>query len=147
MDDVAILITKRLAEAYNRKDWNAFADLLDPNAIYASPNMEGSGVERHEGIEAILEYMKEWPKVIPDDKATFIDSQLLDDETVVCKVVWSGTRSGAPFVLRGITVRANGRNFTNRGSRTYKVQNGKIVQITDEFHVSEFLAGFGIRSN
>ena len=146
VNDSARLVAKRLAEAYNRKDWNAFADLLDPSVIFELPDAENGGVERHEGIEAVVDYMKDWSKIIPDDKATFINSQLVDGDTVVCEVVWSGTRTGTPFLLRGITVPADGSGFAIRGSTTYKVRNGKIAKITDQFEVSEFRAAFGIGS-
>ena len=144
MSEDALLLTKRLAEAYNRKDWSAFADLLDTDAVYEAPDANNDGIERHEGVESILKFMKDWSTVIPDDTATFKESQLIDDDTVHCKVVWSGTRSGVPFELRGVTVPANGSTFTNRGSTTYKIRNGKIVRISDQFDVSEFLAGLGI---
>lgn len=120
MNNNALYVAKRLADAYNRKDWKAFADLLDPNAIYELPNADSGGVDRRVGVDAVLEYMKDWSEVIPDDTATFGDSRLTGDDTVVCEVVWSGTRSGAPFELRGITVPANGGSFTNRGSTRWK---------------------------
>ena len=147
MTDTALLVAKRLAESYNQKDWSAFANLLDRNAVFEGPNVEDGGVERFVGKDAILEFMKAWSKIIPDDKATFTSSQLVDDETVNCEVVWSGTRTGIQHVVRGITVPADGSSFVNRGSTTYKVQGGKITRITDRFDIGKYLSGFGLESH
>jgi len=144
MNDSPILLTKRLADAYNVKDWDAFADLLDSNAVHELPDVEDDGVERHKGVVAIIRYMKEWSTIIPDDNATFISSQQIDTETVVCDVAYSGTRSGVPFTLRGIDVEADGSSYELRGSTTYRVLGNRIVRITDRFNVADFFAIFGV---
>ena len=91
MNNSPLLLTQRLADAYNEKDWNAFADLLNLNAIHELPDVENDGVERHEGVAEIIKYMKDWSTIIPDDKATFINSQQMDAATVFCanKFKWS----------------------------------------------------------
>ena len=141
MNNNSILATKKLADAYNRKDWVAFADLLAPNAVYEAPDVENGGVIRCDGRPAILAYMQDWSAVVPDDRANFTSVKLIDSETVSCEVVWSGTRSGESFELRGVTLPANGAAFENRGSTIYKVQSGKIVRISDHFDVAEFIHG------
>ena len=146
MNNSPLLTTKRLADAYNAKDWNIFADLLHSNAVHEIPDVENGGVERHQGVAEIIEYMKEWSTVIPDDKATFVNSQQIDAETVVCDVSYSGTRSGVPFKLQGINVEADGSSYSLLGSTTYKILDDKIVRITDRFNVADFLANFGIDS-
>jgi predicted ester cyclase len=146
MSDNAFVVTEQLADAYNRKDWTAFADLLHANAFFEAPDPD-NGVERHEGIDAILEFLKDWTAIIPDAKATFISSRLVGDDRVVCEVVWSGTHSGRPFEWADVTVPANGNAITIRGSTEYMVRNGKITRIIDQIEAGEFLAGFGIRSS
>ena len=145
MHNDPLLVVKQLADAYNRKDWGAFADLLHPDAVFESPDLE-HGVERYEGIDAILEFLKDWSAIIPDDRATFSSSQIVGNDRVVCDVTWSGTHSGGPFEWQDVSVPASGKVFTNRGSTEYTVQNGKITHIIDQFETSEFLAGFGISS-
>ena len=144
MNDSPLLLTKRLAYAYNVKDWVAFANLLDANAVHELPDVENDGIERHEGVEEIVDYMKDWSTIIPDDKATFINSQQIDAETVVCDVSYSGTRAGVPFMLRGINVEADGSGYALEGSTTYRVLGNRIVRITDRFNVRDFLAIFGV---
>ena len=144
MNNSPLLLTQRLADAYNEKDWNAFADLLNLNAIHELPDVENDGVERHEGVAEIIKYMKDWSTIIPDDKATFINSQQMDAATVFCDVSYSGTRSGISFVLRGINVEADGSSYALQGSTTYRVLDSKIVRITDRFNVTDFLASFGV---
>jgi hypothetical protein len=54
------------------------ADLLGPKAVFKLPNKE-NGVERIEGIEAILNYLKAWVAILPDAQATFLSSRRVGD--------------------------------------------------------------------
>ena len=139
-------VTKNLVDAYNRQDWSTIADLLHPTAMFEAPGPDNV-VERVEGVDAIVEFLKDWVAIIPDARATTKNSTFHGDGLVTCDVVWSGTHSGKPFEWAEITIPASGNSVTIKGSTEYVVRDGKIIRITDQIAPDEFLAAFRKKSS
>jgi ketosteroid isomerase-like protein len=51
-------LVRSLYEAYGRRDWDACAQLLHPDAVYELPRTR----ERIEGGPAVLDYQREYPE-------------------------------------------------------------------------------------
>ena len=143
MSRTAVEVTKSLADAYNRKDWQAFSDLLDPDVVFEQPDMMSDSTERFEGRDEVLDFMTEWARIVPDDVATFQSVREVDNETVVCEVTWTGTHSGLPFELEGHVIAPSNRQVTNYGSTTYLVRESKILRIVDQWDPAAYLKQFG----
>ena len=143
MPKTAVEVAKSLADAYNRKNWRAFSDLLHPDVVFEQPDMMSNSRERFEGRDAVLNFMTEWAEIVPDDVATFQSVRQVDNETVVCEVTWSGTHSGIPIELEGHAIPASYRRVTNYGSTTYVVRDSKILRIVDQWDAASYLKQFG----
>ena len=84
-----IEIGRSSIEAFNASDWKRFGANLTPDCVVEEV---GTGV-RLEGVDAILENVKQWKTAFPDDKGV-VNKAMASGNNVILELTWKGTQTG-----------------------------------------------------
>lgn len=109
-------VSRRLVEAFNRRNLDECAALLAPDYVWHGPGMEAKGPE---GWKQVAEmYINAFPDVV-----LTIDDLIAEGDRVVVRWTARGTHRGE---LAGVA--ASGRSVTVPGIIISRVINGRIVE-------------------
>lgn len=132
-----IAAAKAPTEAYNEKDWDAVRRSIGPGFVYE----EVSTNRKAEGVEEVLELWQAWGGAFPDSRATF-EEPLVDGDTVVLRLRWTGTHTG-PLALPDGKVPPTGKSIDFRGCQVFRVEGGKAVAMAHYFDLLTMLSQIG----
>jgi ketosteroid isomerase-like protein len=97
---------RRFVEAWNRRDFRAFLDEMDPEYEWVAAR-EHPGAKGHRGGEEVAAYMQDWLAMMPDIEVE-AEEVVEADDRVLCVMRMSGTGagSGAKTEVRMATITA-----------------------------------------
>ena len=130
-------IAKNSVEAFNTRDWDRWSSLHVPNTVYD----EVATGRRLTGHAEITEAMKGWASAFSDARGT-VTSTLVQGDTVVLEVTWSGTHDGPLHGPTGL-IPPSGRSTNTRAVQLLKISEGLIVENRQYFDMLEMLIQIG----
>lgn len=133
-----IAAAKAPTEAYNEKDWDAVRNSVTPGFVYD----EVATGRKAEGIEEVLELWRGWGRAFPDSRATF-DEPLVDGDTVVLRLRWSGTNTGLLSLPDG-EIPPTGKEIDIRSCQVCRIEGGKVVSISHYWDALTMLSQLGV---
>jgi steroid delta-isomerase-like uncharacterized protein len=111
-------LIQRYYDAFNRRDFAAYASLFHEDCEIVAPGVEARGIEAMRGFDAV------WTGAFPDGKVTPV-AQAETDGHVLSENRFSGTHRGPLRSPQG-EVPATGRYFDRLYVGVFTVQGGKI---------------------
>ena len=117
MSQENVEIVRRGNDAFNRGDFERFADGLHPDIEFRDLAHAADAPEALRGAQALLSLMSEWPESFDDFRAE-ISEYIEAGDHVVCVTRWTGRgkASGAVVDVAQVDV--------------YELREGKIVRAT-----------------
>lgn len=126
-------LSRRSTSAFNDRDWDRFGELLAPDAVY---DEVGTG-RKVTGRDDIVAVVRSWPRAFSDLKGT-IDHTLASGDRAVCEVTFEGSHDGELQTPLG-TVTPSGNSVTTRCAQTFRVNDGRIVEMRNYFDMLQML--------
>jgi taurine dehydrogenase small subunit len=113
-------LLRRLNEAFNRHDMDAFVSMLKPEVKFADLQAPADLSETVQGRELVARVVAQWAESFDEfgaDVSEFVDA----GDYVVCVARWWG---------KG---RASGLEVENRGADLCRVEDGLVAEMTTNF--------------
>ena len=122
---------------YNKHDWSAVPSLFANDAVYVDP------AGRHEGSEAIRDYLDSTDKALPD--ATIQRSLAIEDkDIVVAEFSFRATHTGPMGLPDGTEFAATGNTLEIPGVSVLKIRDGKVASFRDYFDTAALMGQLGL---
>jgi ketosteroid isomerase-like protein len=116
VNDVSLEIVRRSYEAFNRRDWDAWRELMDPDVEYVdhlpAPDADGA----IHGRQALEQYVSKWTTQLDEFTAHVVEQVAVGPEWVVSLVTWSGRGKGSDVATEW------------HGAELSRVDGGRIVR-------------------
>ncbi len=128
----AAAIARELTDAWNRRDWARYRQLLHPDYSYT-----GGDGQTQKGPEAGMALVQMWATAYPDGKIEVQRVHAVSPELAILEFVGRGTHKGD---LMGIA--PTGRQMSIPVCNVIEVRDGKIVaerEYMDMFHMMQQL--------
>ena len=126
-----------LISAFDQADWDKLRTLIADDLNYAET---GTG-RRTESADAYLELVKGWKDTFPDVSGTIL-ATATNDDTVVQRIRWEGTHTGAMQTPAG-PIPASGNPVSVEASLWYRFQNDKVRELHHHLDVLSLLQQVG----
>ena len=122
---------------YNKHDWSAVPSLFANDAVYVDP------AGRHEGSEAIRDYLESTDKALPD--ATIQRSLAIEDgDIAVAEFSFRATHTGPMDLPDGTEIAATGNTLEFPGVSVLKITDGKSASFRDYFDQAALMSQLGL---
>jgi steroid delta-isomerase-like uncharacterized protein len=116
-------VVRELYRAINVPEWEAFAEVIDPNVEWTYISSETTETDRNAIVDGFRDFVAAFP-----DFGVEIADLVVRDGTVFIEWAAHGTNLGE---LAGHP--PTGRRFTRRGAAVAEVENGRIVRYRDYY--------------
>jgi steroid delta-isomerase-like uncharacterized protein len=126
-------IHRQVLDAWNRRDWDAFQNLLHPDYRYIGPD----GNE-HVGPEAGVSIAKMYANAFPDGKLE-INSVFAAGNHALCELIARGTHRGD---LNGIA--PTGRSLQLNIANVMETREGKVYREREYFDLMSMMVQLGV---
>lgn len=132
-------LTRDYMDAFVAQDWDKCRSMMASDAVY-----EEEATHRHlEGIDEILDALRDWKRAYPDLKGTFHEPFAGRDALVV-EIEWEGTQQGelkSPFGV----IPPTGKHGKLPAVQVYRFEGGKIRELRHYFDLLTMLAQLDIQ--
>ena len=122
-------IVRRFIEAYNKRNLDAFDDLLAPDYVDHTSQV---------GIEGLKQLMNMAFKAFPDLHET-IEDIIAEGDKVWVRITFTGTNTG-----EWLGFAPTGKKVTSKNVDTYRIVNGKLAEYWNVTDASDFNKQLGI---
>ena len=122
-------IVRRFIEAYNKRNLDAFDDLLAPDYVDHTSQV---------GIEGLKQLMNMAFKAFPDLHET-IEDIIAEGDKVWVRITFTGTNTG-----EWLGFPPTGKKVTSKNVDTYRIVNGKLAEYWNVTDASDFNKQLGI---
>ncbi len=116
-------LVTRYVEAWNTGDFEAFKEVLAPDYAYYLPSRSTKPMSLEETIEMFKMLQKAFP-----DISWSMEELIASEDKVIIRFIEKGTHVGE---FMGIP--ATGNKYETSGIGIIRIENGKIVEMRDEF--------------
>ena len=127
-------------ELLSKRDWNRFEDILGESVVLRAP----VSPEPLKGRKAVREFYEGFTNAFPDLDPN-AQRRFAQGEWVFVEYAVTGTHSG-PLVGAGQTIPPTHKKITLPNATIYRVQGGKVTEISEYFDQLGFLAQLGLAS-
>ena len=122
-------IVRRFIEAYNKRNLDAFDDLLAPDYVDHTSQV---------GREGLKQLMNMAFKAFPDLHET-IEDIIAEGDKVWVRITFTGTNTG-----EWLGFAPTGKKVTSKNVDTYRIVNGKLAEYWNVTDASDFNKQLGI---
>ena len=134
-----IEIGRSSIDAFNTSDWDRFGANLTPDCVEEEV---GTG-RRLEGVDAIIENVKQWKTAFPDDKGV-VTNAMASGNNVILELTWRGTQTGPLHGPLG-TIPPTGRPVEVRSTMVMSFDGDRIKETHHYFDTLSILQQLGVK--
>jgi len=125
-------------DAFGEKDWVAARKSMTPDCVFE----ELSTGRTFTGVDDVIESWKIWGEAFPDGHAT-VEESLIDGTTVVLRLTWHGTNTGALTLPSG-NFAPTGKSVSFKSCQITSVENGRAATTRHYWDLNTMLSQLGI---
>ena len=129
----------RSMEAYNTRDFEAFAAPFAKNATYHSPNIP----EPLKGPEEIRQHFAEHPPIFPDTHVK-IERSFGQEDLVCAELIWTATHKGPLPGPDGQPIPATNKSVRLPMVAVYQFKEGQILAAHEYWDQVAFMTQLGL---
>ena len=137
-DADSVAVVKRLLDAINTSDWDAYAAECKSSII----GDEKPTGRKTVGVDAAIEGMKAW-RVSTPDLYCEVEHALVSGDWLITEIVWMGTHTGV-WDAPGGAIPPTGKPYKNSSCALWKIEDGKIVECRHYFDILNLMVQLGL---
>jgi len=127
----------RFDAASVKGDYETVASLFAKDGVYVEP------AGRHEGRDAILDWMRAFREVVSDMR-TEVSLVVADGDTIIAEYTYYATHSGPLPMPDGSVIPPSGKTIELAAVTILRVKDGLVVEARDYFDQATMLTQFGL---
>jgi len=131
------LVRKMMEATWSKGDFETLKELLVPDYTFYYPSNSPNPVSREE----LIEFVEMYRKAIPDISMS-IEELISTDDKIIIRFVERGTHMG-----EFMDIPATGNKYEVSGIGIIRIENGKVVEMREEYDVLGFMQQLGMELN